>query len=109
MNHQFMNGGLPLPAGQGNQQPGLGNQGNRSMVAPSSGSSFSVLSNQTGPSNNGFISPVQNGIQPSMTDISLEQAMEKLQELASENATLKGILYALLLNLHALMVQLLTS
>ena len=92
MAHQFMNGDLPIPAGQGNQQGELGNQGNRSMVAPSSGSSFSVLSNQTGPGNNGLISPLQNGIQSSITDVSLEQAMEKVQELATENATLRGTL-----------------
>ncbi|XP_045167332.2 optineurin-like [Mercenaria mercenaria] len=92
MSHQFMNGGLPIPAGHGNQQTGPGSQGNRSMISPSSGSSFSVLSNQTGQSNNGLISPLQNGTQSSFTDVSLEQAMEKVQELATENATLREYL-----------------
>jgi len=35
------------------------------------------------------VSPQGNGVS-SLTDISLEKAMEKVQELASENATLRG-------------------
>lgn len=67
---------------------------------PSSNSSYSVLSYQTGQSsNNGFMNVFQNGLTGSpsppgnglsLTDISLEKAMEKVQELAAENATLRG-------------------
>lgn len=85
MAHQYINGGLPIPASQNTPQAGQGN-----MVSPSSGNSFSVLSNQPGSTPNGVISPLQNGSQSSFTDVSLEQAMEKVQELASENATLRG-------------------
>lgn len=41
---------------------------------------------------NVFMSPSPTGSQQSMTDISLEQAMEKVQELATENATLREYL-----------------
>ena len=71
-----------------------------SIPSQSSGnSSYSVLSYQTGQSSapgfmnvfhNGHgVSPQGNGVS-SLTDISLEKAMEKVQELASENATLRG-------------------
>lgn len=71
----------------------------------SSGSSYAVLSYQTGnSSNNGYMHVFQNGGLPpnvlgqqspgmSLTDVSLEKAMEKVQELAYENATLRGMCY----------------
>lgn len=84
---EHLNGGPPLQASQGIT-------GNRSMVAPSSGSSFSVLSNHAG-SQNGYMGqthPVDaTSHQDLTTDVSLEQAMEKVQELATENSTLRGI------------------
>ncbi|KAL4227194.1 hypothetical protein ACF0H5_015167 [Mactra antiquata] len=87
---EHLNGGPPV---QGRQ----GIVGNRSMVAPSSGSSFSVLSNHTGSQiNNGYIHavpPVGAGSTTDMSsDIPLEQAMEKVQELATENSTLREFL-----------------
>ena len=69
---------------------------NQMRPSQSSGSSFSVLSNHTGHTSNGFVHvPMSmNGPSPaptmSYTDVSLEQAMEKVQELAQENATLRG-------------------
>lgn len=82
MAHQHLNGGPPIQAGQGNM----------GAVSSSSSSSFSVLSNQTGgQSNNGFMVTQQSNVQASMTDVTLEQAMGKVQDLANENSTLRGI------------------
>ncbi|XP_052781085.1 optineurin-like [Mya arenaria] len=80
------NGYAELPSQHGNM--------NQSHPSRSSGSSFSVLSNHTGMTHsNVFVQalPNGNGLSPSMslTDISLEQAMEKVHELAHENATLR--------------------
>lgn len=71
----------------------------------SSNSSYSVLSYQTSnSSNNGYMNVFANSPSApvpsqgmSLTDLSLEKAMEKVQELASENATLRGNLVLLVL------------
>ena len=68
---------------------------NNSRISPSSGSSFSVLTNHTGtpsPVNGSFVNVVSPAsAAPSLTDFTLEQAVVKIQELSQENASLKGI------------------
>ncbi|KAH3819413.1 optineurin-like isoform X3 [Dreissena polymorpha] len=98
-----MNGGLPAPSfiygpqPTGYQPGGLGSQHGSS----SSGSSYTILSSPSGSSylpGGGAVLPggyIQGPSLPhaiSMTDITLEQAMAKVQELGKENAALREYL-----------------
>ena len=90
-------GGNPLqPASQISPGPAHPTVGSTHSTP---GSSFSVISNHTGSVsqmngshvNGGIMNVHMNGSEPSLTDITLEQAMEKVQELAKENANLRGM------------------
>ena len=85
MSFENMNGVYPpsVPPTDGSGRGSLGG---------SSGSSYSILTNPSAPRSTletNMFSQLGNG-SVSMTDVTLEQALEKVQELAGENMNLRG-------------------
>ena len=92
MSFENVNGVYPpfIPPPSGSGRGSLGGPGNMSQ---SSGSSYSILTNPSAPRStmeNSLFSQLANG-SASMTDITLEQALDKVQELAAENMNLRGM------------------
>lgn len=81
-----MNGVQPV-------SPVNGERSQADISPASQSSSYTVLTNHTGSSDGSYIIPNMVGTperspsQTSMTDFTLDQAMEKIQELAIDNAT----------------------
>ena len=92
MSFENMNGVYPpqiIPVSGG----GRGSLSGQSNSSPSSGSSYSILTNPSAARStleNSLVSQLGNG-SISMTDVTLEQALDKVQELAAENTNLRGI------------------
>ena len=92
MSFENVNGVYPpfIPPPSGSGRGSLGGPGNMSQ---SSGSSYSILTNPSAPRStmeNSLFSQLANG-SGSMTDVTLEQALDKVQELAAENMNLRGM------------------
>ena len=91
MSFENMNGVYPpqiIPVTGG----GRGSLTGQRSTSPSSGSSYSILTNPSAVRStmeNSLFSQLGNG-SVSMTDVTLEQALEKVQELAAENTNLRG-------------------
>ena len=83
-----MNGVYPPQVSGG----GRGSFPGQRSTSPSSASSYSILTNPSAvrsPMENSLFSQLGNG-SVSMTDVTIEQALEKVQELAAENTNLRG-------------------
>ena len=92
MSFENVNGVYPptIPPVSGSGRGSLTGPGNMSQ---SSGSSYSILTNPSAVTRstmeNSMFSQLGNG-SVSMTDVTLEQALDKVQELAAENTNLRG-------------------
>ena len=77
-------------------RPAMGERNQTELSPVSTSSSYTVLTNHTGSNDGSYVipnmatTPERTGSQSSMTDFTLEQAMEKIQELAQDNANLRG-------------------
>ena len=83
-----MNGVYPPQVSGG----GRGGFPGQRSTSPSSASSYSILTNPSAvrsPMENSLFSQLGNS-SVSMTDVTIEQALEKVQELAAENTNLRG-------------------
>lgn len=107
MSYENMNGVYPPhipPVSVG----GRGSLGAQSSSSPSSASSYSILTNPSAvrsTAGTSLFSQLGNG-SISMTDVTLEQALEKVQELASENTNLRGKVY---INLYQFILHVLET